>query len=353
MEFYLPRSALPDDKIERRILLDEYFPQGLVPFESLTGEGWKISCFTPTESSYFVDPRIEKSLQSWPENLRLDSIETHWKTYKNASFSFIDSWSLNYWSIFYAWLRSKSLSPLNLTVIHVDDHLDQASPHLIDERGSLTCAFSKKTFDFNDPASVKEAIINKSVGIGSFFPPLLHALKSVNVLHLKYSHKGNSDAHGLRCIFTEDKVLAPGRKRPAIVRGEPDTAHKYMVASNPLDLVDKARDSEYIFLHLDCDAFNNRYNGDGLWHTQRPSIDLNLNEIKQRIVELFSLLSSLSNRIYMNVALSPGFFPSEYWEPILQHVFEKGLEYNLVRDDEFSQYLKLNYSEVVIDEIFN
>jgi len=354
MEFHLPRSTLPDNKIKRRVVLDEYFPQGLVPLESLTDQGWKVSCFNPTDPSYFVDPLIEQNLHCWPGNIRLDSIESFWRIYKNASFSFIDSWSLNYWSLFFNWLElNKKPIPLNLTVIHIDDHLDQATPHLTWEKDSWQCAFSKKKFDFYDPLSVQEAIITKSVGIGSFFAPLLHQLPSVNILHLRYSHKGNSDRYSLKCTFNEDELLVPGKNRPALARAQVDSQHQYTIVSEPFELVDKIKDSELIFLHIDCDAFNNRYNGDSLWYKQKPSIDLSLNQIKEKIDELFYLLNPFSHRIYMNFALSPGFFPSEYWIPTFHYTFEKGLEHNLIRDDDFSEYLKINHPKAVTSDIFN
>jgi hypothetical protein len=351
MEFCLPKSSLPDSKIHRRMLLDEYFPQGVVPFESLTEEGWKVVCFSPKDPAYFVDPNIANALDTWPEAISLELIETYYRVYKNAYISMCDSWSLHYWTLFLDWLKRKGEGLEQVCIIHIDDHLDQASPLIISlEEGAFECLFSKKKVSIDKPSTICEAIQNKSIDIGSFFVPFLHALQSVQILHLRYAYHGAAKEHGLICNVEKDTLLAPGKLRPALSKTTLGASHSYTIASSTPPLVEKIGHSPYILLHVDCDAFNNRYNGNSLWYQQPPSIDLNIKQIQEKIDDLFTHITGFSNRIFMNIALSPGFFPSEFWKPTLQYLLNKAEESGIIREDEFSGYLKSECSKEVMHE---
>ena len=347
MEFILPRSALPDNKAQRRMLLDEYFPQGIIPFELLVGQEWKLTSFVPDDPDYYVDPLIAKTLENWNEPITLETMGSYRRIYKNAMISFIDSWSLYYWSLFVKWLSTKGEVPKQLNILHVDDHLDLDTPLIITDAENFECLFSGEKVSLEDPASIEKSIIQKSIGIGSFFAPLLHGIEKVNILHLRYAHQGKPHENGLECTFKEDTLLAKRKQRPSLTKTKSDSRHRYIVASTPAYLLDKLENPTHLLLHLDCDALNNRYNGNSLWHTHSPSIDLNLRQIKDKIDELFYQVSLLSAKVYINVALSPGFFPSDLWKPISDYIFEKAEKHGVIRDDHFSEYLNDHHPKEV------
>lgn len=352
MQFTIPRSTLPDNKLLRRQLLDEYFPSDLIPFEECIGNEWRITSFIPDDVAYYADPHLEKSLEQWHESIAIKSLGFYWRIYKNAMLSFNDSWSLHYWSLTVQWLRLKGLLPKQVVLLHIDDHMDQGSPLLSINSQNYNCIFTQKQVNFADPSSIEEAIIQKSINICSFITPLVHALESVTILHLRYAHAGKSQEHYLSCTYAEDTLLAKGKKRPALTKAASETKHRYFIASDPSYLLNKVKDCSLVFLHLDCDGFNNRYNGDSNWKPERASIDLKLDQIKDKINDLLYQVSQMSCRIFMNVALSPGFFPSEYWQDVCKHIFMTAQNYGIVKDDDLSEYLKSLYPKEFLNEIF-
>jgi hypothetical protein len=104
-------------------------------------------------------------------------------------------------------------------------------------------------------------------------------------------------------------------------------------------------------LHIDCDAFSNRYNLDTNWNPATVSIDFNLKEIKVKINEMMECFSKLPNSIFLNIALSPGFFPAEYWEEICNYFIISAEECGVIKDDEFSNFLEDQYSKELRYEI--
>lgn len=206
--------------------------------------------------------------------------------------------------------------------------------------------------NFKDPPSVKEAIFQKSVDIGSFICPLLHEIDEVEILHLKYSYQGELKHRSLGCTHHVDTLLAKGKPRPALELDSPHGQHSYTVASHPVQLLNENRHSSLLFLHIDCDGFNNRYNGDSSWSQHPPSIDLNLKQTKDKITALLEQVSMLPAKIFMNAALSPDFFPSEYWKEVTSHLFTTAQELGIIQDDGFSEYLKANFPHEQLDEKF-
>jgi hypothetical protein len=353
MTFVLPKEALSDNVIQRRLVLDDYFPVDLIPYEELVNNAWKIRTFISTDASFYVDPFIEKALQNFSEPISLMNMSQYWRLFKNSMLSLNDSWSLYYWSLLFSWLQSKNEIPKKVTLLHVDDHRDLASPLIIlnedcksIEATPYRCLFSSQGVDFADPESIANSISVKSIDIASFNSPFLHMCKSsINMLHLRYAEVSSQFEKNLSCTFTPDSLLAPGRLRPSLNVGEASGSHLYSIATKPEDLFESMHDSSLILLHLDCDAFNNRYNRDSNWTYQKPSVDWNLQQIKDKISDLLKKTCQLSLPVYLNVALSPGFFPSEYWKEVYQHICSEGLKWNIIRDDEFSEFLKNSVGE--------
>lgn len=350
MQFILPRSSLSSNIMERRCFLDQYFPTGLIPYESLEGDFWKLIVFIPNDFAYYVDPFLEKALQGWEKPISIQSLSSYRCSLGNSMLSFYDAWTVYYWSLAFTWLISKNYATKKFTLIHIDDHLDFDSPHIIFDGNQYKSIFSHQKVHFFDPPSIETSILEKSIGNGSFIAPILHSLQEVNILHLRYSHKGGLKQYGLNCIQIEDSLLAKGEKRPSLKLTESTSKHNYFIDSNPKNLLEKAQESEVIFLHIDCDAFSNRYNLDSNWMSNQVSIDLKLEQIKDKITELLYEVSRLPALILMNVALSPGFFPSEYWLEVTKYIFENALNLGIIKKDDFGEFLK---DQLINKEILN
>ncbi len=350
MEVKIPFSLLPTNKILRREILDKYFPSDLIPFEELTDGHWKIIAFLRGSQNYFVDPLLEKSLENWIEPLTLEKISFYWKFYKNSMLSFHDSWSILYWSMVLNWLKSIDRSPKEIIVFHIDDHKDFDTPLLTinDSSEDYSCIFTKEKVSLQNPLSIHHALQKKSIGIGSFITPLFHEIDSVNFLHLRYAHEGDPKECGIETTYEKDSLLAEGAKKPALQFVPNKGQHKYYLSSDPSFLVQRIQSDQVIFLHIDCDGFNNRYNSDDNWSTKDNYINLGIEKIKLKIKELFSQLGTLSNPIYMNCALSPDFFPSEYWEEITTSIFTEAEDCGIVIQDELSHYLANFYPKRIL-----
>ena len=340
MEFTLHHSELPQNKILRREMLDDYFPSGLIPFEQKEGAAWKVHVFTPDQASFYVDPSINETIIHWPDPVSIELLGNYWKIVDNSMLSFNDSWSAFYWSLLLSWMESTQSLSKKICLLHIDDHLDLQSPHLIVEKQGYKSVFSSLKVDFRKPQSIKEAIEEKSIGIDGFIAPLLHTLGSLDMLHLRYAYKAPSKSHSLHCKYVEDTLLAKGEKRMAIEHNSTAGSHLYTVSNSLDDIINKAKEYEMILLHIDCDAFSNRFNLDSSWNPQKVSIDLSLGKIKLCIDQLFEELSQLESKVFLNVALSPGFFPSEYWEEISRYIFETARTCGILKKDAFADYLE-------------
>ena len=348
MEYLVDRHLLPNNKLLRRKFLDEYFSLDLIGFEELIGEHWKLTTFTPDSPEFYVDPLLEKNLKDWFEPVSISEIGLYKRFYKNCMISFVDSWSLYFWSLILKFHGSTLESNTNFTLFHVDDHKDHDTPLMHHSDGKYYSILSQNLIDIFNPESVALIIKEKGISMGSFISLLIHEVENIDILHLKYSTKKRVNEFYLDTILTEDPLLMPGVKRPSLQLRDhelltpdmPPSPHHYSISFDPEELVKKIKPESIIFLHIDCDAFNNRYNGTSHWNPLSSSIDLDLSAIKRKVERLFKLISQTTDKIYLNIALSPAFFPSEYWKEILVYMLSKGDEYGIIKNDDLSLYLK-------------
>lgn len=337
-EFKVPRDALSQDPHQRRANLDRYFPSGMIPLESHEGNGWNVFCFIPADEEYYVDTQLGKVLKSWL-GISIADMGEYYHFQKNAMFSLYDSWSIYYWSLLNKWLIDSGNSLRNCALVHIDDHLDFASPHLIEEDENYQSLFSRRPVSFSDPLSISRAITDKSIGIGSFISPLIHFIPDCDVFHWKCSYRGAHTRSYLQKSFECDTLLSPQSHRPSLLLDKTSKGSTYFISNHFDDFTSHLRKYEHILLHIDCDAFANRYNLDSDWHKYTPTIDLPIQEIKDKISHLFGNMKNLSASIYLNVAFSPGFFPSEHWEEIYSWIFEHAEKAGILENNQFSEFL--------------
>lgn len=93
------------------------------------------------------------------------------------------------------------------------------------------------------------------------------------------------------------------------------TVGSYTLTSSLNNWLDDLPKESVLLLHVDGDYFNNRYDGDSDWQTHALIHDPPEKQVQRSINEFCDALQSLDGRINdMTVALSPGFFPAEYWQ---------------------------------------
>ena len=339
----VPLDRLPADADQRRAVLAEYFGDLLAAAEVAEG-GWTVKLSWPDFDEFFVDPLVPGQLGWWQTGLRVGDMRKAVVWSGSGQLSLDDAWTLFAWS---RWLKEKygeDRPPKEVAIIHVDDHRDMMSPRIAWDGVQWNDLLSGRQFSVFDPDSVRAAIMTGAIGVGSFFAPFLHQLPSVVVRHLCQSAALAED--GMEWLLiretAEDTIIRPGHLRPGIRRGligpemppqaEEVVAGRYrFTRTYERCLADLP--SCPVLLHIDLDYFNNRYDRDSDWQDRPGKLDPSESAVLAQIDEFFAVLDrfNVARQVEnVTVALSPGFFPAEYWsasvERVERHLAALGLD---------------------------
>ena len=336
----LPCDRLPDDPASRQEVLEGYFGD-LLPTSRASSAGWTVELHWPHTEEFFVDRRLSDHLRWWGEGVRLGGIRQEVVEGTRGQLSLDDAWTLFAWSRWLSERRKAGRSPDEVVVIHVDDHTDMMTPRIGGDGSGWRNLFSGESFSVFDPQSVASAVAGGAVGIGSFFAPFLHEIPRVLIRHLSQSAALVDDGREQLLLrqTVPDTVLQPGCLRPSIGRraatssgGQDDVAGAYRFSRNVAWSFSDLPDCP-VLLHIDMDYFNNRYDRDSDWPVRASRLDPGEGEILDKIDEVFAALGEygIAGRIEnAAVALSPGFFPSEFWaagvERVAHHLSALGIE---------------------------
>ncbi|HEY5957828.1 MAG TPA: hypothetical protein VIV60_14800 [Polyangiaceae bacterium] len=328
IQLSVPREALPESLREREQVVRQYFAQLSATITS-TPSGWDIALDWTSDPAVYVDPHLAEGLSWWRHSIGPISVETIPTTHTQRDtylLSIEDSWTVYSWSLWLQSLASRTL-PINTTILHIDDHNDLMSPRLVVSESAWIDAITANPVSLFEPTTVAQAITSGAIGIGSFVAPLLHTLPRVDVRHLWATGARPSSASPmrLRARAINDGLLLPGAKRLAVTQDpvQPGPTDHCYRATNDLEvwLADIAAGP--ILLHVDMDYFNNRYNGDSAWPDNERRHDPILSEVLSRIDEVFAAMQScgvLARVANTTVALSPGFFPAEFWADAIERI---------------------------------
>ena len=341
-QMVLPLDRLPADPRPRRDVLGDYFGDLLASAEA-TGDGWAVRLTWPDFAEFFVDPLVPSQLGWWAPGVRLGEMRRAVVGSESAQLSLDDAWTLFAWS---RWLGARcgaGGSPAGVVIVHIDDHRDMMTPRVAWDGTQWSDLLTGRRFAVSDPESVRAAVLSGAVGVGSFFAPLLHELPGLVVRHLSQSAAQAEDGREWALVreAVADTVLEPGRTRPGIRRElvGPDPWRAGGGASGRYRFT---RNYHWCFsdlppgpvlLHIDMDYFNNRYDRDSDWRDRPTRLDPCGTDILAKIDELFAALKDFKviGRVEsVAVALSPGFFPAEYWpasvERLQQHLTPLGFD---------------------------
>ncbi len=316
MSIWVRSNLLPDDAHARHGRLRTYFCDKDAT-ATRHDAGWRLDLAWPSGNERHVDLQIEQHLESWA-GIGLAGMATARRRSGRVLTSLYDTWSLVTWSEWVA--RSRPNRDDRITILHIDDHRDLMSPRLAVEAAGVVDLITGKPFDMWDPASVLSACDSGAVGMGSFLTPFLLAFPNCDVRQLCQPPKIAGTYDWSYCAaFESDDFLRPGANRPAVaLHAAQGVGMGRYRATNDLDewLTDIADGP--ILLHVDMDYFNNRYDGDGDWVDRIRRHDPPLNKVLDHIDDVTIAMdrAGLIDRIEdAAVAFSPGFFPSELWEP--------------------------------------
>lgn len=316
----IPAERLPTDRRSRDDVLQDYLAEW-VPRSRKEGADWLVSARPPPDAGYYVDPQIQHGLAWWRKEfgrtpLR-DVLLSH-RSRARVGLSLSDAWTLH------TFARALANTPRDrpIVVLHVDDHEDLQAPRLRlpaagDHVRHPTDLFTGLAVDSSDPPQVAAAIRSGAIGMGSFLPPLLHA-RSVQLRHLKPGpFRGRVPGrYAVALTEQDDPIAGPGVRRPACSIGAPDSEGAYVLAEEPEAWLAGLPTSATVLLHVDADAFNDRYDGDSDWQEHERRHDPDGDRVAASVRETLDALSDLLPDITSaHVAVSPGFFPAEHWQP--------------------------------------
>jgi RimJ/RimL family protein N-acetyltransferase len=216
-----------------------------------------------------------------------------------------------------------------VVVLHADDHEDLMSPLLAVRHTALVDLISGKPVYVDRPATVDAALRSGAISMGSFIVPMLSAGHEVHIRHLRYpaSRQPVPGCYRLVLAHEPDVLFAPGEPRSIALIVEPDAclhSDQVIVGSYTLtekldDWLDEVPEDALLLLHVDCDYFNNRYDGDSDWRSHSRIRDPPEGHVQRRVEKLCEVLRSLANRPDdVTIALSPAFFPAEYWQATVE-----------------------------------
>lgn len=316
-------AALPADPADRRALLDWYFPRRLAEATPRDDGRWDVSVRPFDEAEMHVDPRLEDGLRWWDPALALPDLPAAVRGTGANQLSLEDAWTAVALS---RWLADRPGE--RMTILHVDDHTDLMEP-LLSRRaaGGWKDLLTAADVDLRRPATVAAAVASGAIGVASFFTPFIFDVAQGEIRHLRASAgAAGSDLMRLLPRDRSDELLEPGAVRPAIELATPgaapDDGWSYRVTSDPSAwLAELARGP--LMLHIDFDYFCNRFNGDSDWHEYPHDNDVGQQEIERRVDRMVAALAEAGVAGAVQSvcgALSPGFFPAEYWAMTVERV---------------------------------
>ncbi len=334
----IPLSRLSHDIQRRRMQLRDYFCDKDAVATQVDNT-WLLELGWSNEPERYVDPRIAEGLAWWGGELQYSDMAVARKREGRIMLSLNDTWTLESWSE----LLASDSGHSDVIVLHVDDHKDLGSPRIFLTPDGWIDPIKGETIDLRDPNSVASSIESGALGMGSFLTPFLHVIPNVSVRHLCQAPKcvGTQD-FDIKLDLVADSLLKLDACRPSITlkptqnrtsKAKRVSRSRYRFTDNMNawleDLDGKMAVKDTIFLlHIDMDYFCNRYDGDSdavnFPHPLNPPLPKIFEQIDKLIEALkqHSLLVCLHDIV---IALSPGFFPAEFWGPCCERLL-KGLE---------------------------
>jgi hypothetical protein len=208
-------------------------------------------------------------------------------------------------------------------IVHVDDHTDLMALMLepLSRSGSLQDHIFEEALDLGNPDSVVAAVTRGVISKGNFLTAYLLAYPGCRAIHVgrqlteqefRLSQRTEAVEVGGRRFEQNGFLLEPSSIQ------EPWTFRQ--TRSLPLDL--PVKEQEGVWLDIDLDYFCNRYNGDS---DRRLEVALpgERDDVIQRVDQFLERLNGaawLEKVEAVSVAVSPGFFPAEYWAEVIEKV---------------------------------
>lgn len=307
----IDRLNLPHEEEARMTAVHDYFPDHLIEVDD-TATHCHLSL---QRSNYDYCEDIGDGLR-WLGVNRND-VRDFYFSGPQSFLCLLESWIPYGWSMF---LANSDYREKKIAVIHLDDHTDMMSPKIGLYGPQWKDMLTYSTIDMCTPETIKKSVLSGAISLGSMMTPLLHHFDQIDVFHL-----ASGRASASMCIdrtTIADDLLDPGRRRMAVdisrslASARRDTS-RYLRSPKIAEIVEVIHPTIDIFLHIDMDYFNNRYNGSDEWKDLPVRHDQSLNLQKEEMTRVCDSLvkDKLVERIrHVSIGISPSFYPSEFWK---------------------------------------
>lgn len=304
----LPINGMPDSPQQVIESLFPFFPD--LDFFSCNrnNDFWEI---TYSRHAFDYCDQVGHAAAKW--GIPLELIPDFYWHDDRCFFTLLDSWSAYAWSLYT--VQHHLCSSTELALLHIDDHTDMLSPKFrIADDGSWLSPFSGKKLSFFRPHDIREAVRSGIIGVGNIVAiPALVFLKS-RIFHLKRKE----DFFSSRLDWCYENSAIPGLNILSHAwQHQSSGIHNFFSASSLDILCHKIKSSEIIFLHIDMDYFNNRYDGNSNWrnewHGNDDDMALQAHNMKclADTLKKYNLVEQIA---HVSIGVSPGFYPAEFWQ---------------------------------------
>jgi len=303
----IDRLRLPSEEQARMEMVHDYFPDHTIEVND-----------TPTHCQLRLQRSNYGYCEEMGDGLRWlgvapDDVRDFYVSGTQSFLCLLESWIAYGWSQF---LAENSYCPSRLTLIHFDDHTDMMSPKIGLYGADWKDMLTNGVVALSDPETIRRSVLSGAITLGSMMTPLLHQLDIVDVHHVAYGRRRL--LRSLDRTTQPDDLLDPGRQRMAIALScSSVSSGRYIRTPEIGDTIKYIQPGTDVFLHIDMDYFNNRYNGSSEWRDQATRHDQPLARQKQAMQRICDQLvaADLVGRIrHVSVGISPSFYPSEFWQ---------------------------------------
>ncbi|MBX9806107.1 MAG: hypothetical protein K2Y18_10240 [Alphaproteobacteria bacterium] len=338
----LQKNSLPVEDTERVETLEDYFTEHL-PTATEMKDHWEVRLERPSTpyGSYTHDPEIRRGLEWWKVGTGIRNIPCERRFLEKGLFALEDQWIPLSWSRYF---QKRGFLPQELVLLHIDDHQDMMAPRIgkqLDRR--FVDFITGDHFSLLKPDTVEAAIMSGALGKGSILTPLIWQINKIHVRHLTL-RPAPYTTYALKKALQEDTLLGKPLQRISVqcesTERESLLSSSNYIATSCVDTwLSQIPENVDIFLHIDMDFFNNRFDGNSSWqegHGRRIH-DISLAEQQGLLKEIFLGLKKkkLEGRILdVSICLSPSFFPAEFWEPMTEMLFRECRDLGILSEND-------------------
>lgn len=326
MKITLPFHQFPDGLEAQHRFISDYF-SGKDYKLNVREEHVDIVLSSPQDLQYYIDPNIRTGLDWWEPGLDVKDIPFSVRQMPGYQLSLNDNWTLLAWAKWFEQRKLQGLEGKRVIILHIDDHRDCMAPLLFLQEGNgFLDPLTRKKVDMAIPKSIQSAIQSGAVAVGSFMPIFFHSVPNIEFRHLLPPHRLSAafQSGNIKIDFETDTLLCKTCERPGLeFEYGASTGYTYHPTSDLNDFLTYISADASVLLHVDMDYFNNRFDGDSDWEQHDYIHDPDKNDLLAQVADVFRAITEKVPKVQLEditVALSPGFFPAEFWKDSLQIV---------------------------------